>query len=355
MAKETPDGQEKTEDPSGRRKSQARQDGKVPRSEDINMVAGLVAAAGYFALGTGAMVDDGLQLMQHFFSHAGEIPLTESGVPGLVRMVCTHLLTMVLPLLLILMVVAVFANVFQFGFLFTLKPFKPDLSRFNTLKGIKRKVSLNNGVRLLKSVLKIAIIGAVPIMVILSEVNTLPLMIDQGVGDIMRRMGWLLLKILFFTTLVLLVLAIIDLIYERWKYTQDLKMTKQEKKDELRQSEGDPKVKARIRREQIAILRRAMMDAVPKADVVITNPTHYAVALKYDRLSMPAPKVVAKGARKTAQKIKALAREHDVPIVENKPLAQALFKMTEVGDIVPEELYTAVAAVLAYVYTRRAA
>lgn len=355
MAKETPDGQEKTEEASGRRKNEARQDGKVPRSQEINMVAGLVAATGYFALGAGTMIDDGLQMMRHFFSTADMTSLTASGVAGLVRLVSTQMLTMVLPFLLILMVVAVLSNVFQFGFLFTLKPFKPDLSRFNTLKGIKRKFSAQNGIKLLKSLVKIVIIAAVPIFVLLAEVDTLPLMIDQGIGDIMRRMGWLLLKILFFTTLALLILAIIDLIYERWKYSQDLKMTKQEKKDELRQAEGDPKVKARIRRAQIAILRRAMMDAVPKADVVITNPTHYAVALKYDRLTMPAPRVVAKGARKTAQKIKALAREHRVPIVENKPLAQALFKMTEVGDTVPEELYTAVAEVLAYVYTRRAA
>lgn len=353
MAKESSDGQEKTEDPTGRRLSRARSDGNVAKSQEMTMVAGLFAALLYFALRGGVMLRDIQRIMEHLLSHMAEMQPSIVSVVALLRELIQDLAAVLIPFMLILFVVAVMSNVMQFGFLFTLKPFEIKLSKFNTLKGLKQKFSPSNLVRLLRSLVRLAVVAWVPVVIIRSELDRLPLLMDMAVWDIMCRIGSLFLKILLYVSLVLLVLAIIDLVYQRWKHKRDLKMTKQEVKDEHKQLEGDPKVKARIRRLQIEMFRKSMLDAVPKADVVVTNPVHYAVALQYDRSKMDAPQVIAKGARKLAARIKEIAREHNVPVVENPPLAQSLYKMVEVGQSIPETLYKAVAEVLAYVYSKR--
>ena len=176
---------------------------------------------------------------------------------------------------------------------------------------------------------------------------------DMGVWAIISYIGITMIKIILAVAFVLLLIAIFDLYYTRKKHIEELKMTKQEVKDERKNAEGDPKVKARIRRLQLEEIRKRMMTSVPQADVVITNPTRLAIALKYDRSVSSSPVVVAKGARLIAEKIKQVARENNVPIVENKPLAQSLFKMVEIGESIPEELYKAVASVLAYVYNQK--
>jgi len=177
-----------------------------------------------------------------------------------------------------------------------------------------------------------------------------PALIHQEVGQILRFIAQTSLKVCFFVCLAMLILAVIDYIYQRWQYENDLKMTKQEVKDEQRQTYGDPKVKARIRGVQMEMARRRMMEAVPEADVVITNPTRLAIALKFDAQEMIAPRVLAKGAGFIAHRIREIAEENHIPIVEEKPLAQGLYKMVEIGDYIPAELYRAVAEVLAYVY-----
>lgn len=353
MAKESPDGQEKTEDPTGRRRGRARSEGNVAKSQEVTMVAGLFAVLVYFALRGGAMLRDIQTIMGHLLAHVAEMQLTIDSAVVLLRGLVQDMAVVLLPFLLVLVVVAVMSNVLQFGFLFTLKPFEFKLSKFNTIKGLKQKVSPSNLVRLLRSLLRMAVVAWVPFVIIRSEIDRLPLLMDMAVWDIMCRIGALFLKILLYVSLVLLVLAIIDLVYQRWKHTRDLKMTKQEVKDEHKQAEGDPKVKARIRRLQIELFRKSMLDAVPKADVVVTNPVHYAVALQYDRSNMDAPQVIAKGARKLAARIKEIAREHNVPVVENPPLAQSLYKLVDVGQSIPETLYKAVAEVLAYVYSKQ--
>jgi flagellar biosynthesis protein FlhB len=353
MAKEGTDGQEKTEQPTGRRKSKARSEGQVAKSQEINMVAGLFAALLYFALQGPVMLSHLQELSGHFFFRIHEYQLTIVSTVQLIRDLVNSMFLILLPYMLILFAVAVFSNIAQIGFLFTLKPFKPKLSKFNTIKGLKKKFSWSGLIRILRSIGRLAIILWVPYLIIKSEIVHMPLLMDVSISEILNYLGMLLLKIFFYTGLVLLLLALIDFIYQRWKHNRDLKMSKQEVKDEHKQSEGDPKIKAQIRRLQMQMLRKIMLDSVKKSDVVITNPVHYAVALKYDRNEMAAPTVVAKGARKLAEKIKSIARMHGVPVVENKPLAQMLYAHVDVGEAIPENLYKAVAEILAYVFTRK--
>jgi flagellar biosynthetic protein FlhB len=218
---------------------------------------------------------------------------------------------------------------------------------------MKKFVSLKSLVEVAKSMLKLAFVGGIAYAVIAKDMKLFPSQIQKGVGDIFLFIAALAFKIFLFVCLALIVLAVLDYIYQRWQYEQNLKMTKQEVKDERKQTEGDPKIKARIRSMQLEIAQRRMMESVPEADVVITNPTQLAVALKFDASDMIAPRVLAKGAGFIAERIKEIARAHDVPIVEDKPLAQAMYQMVEIGDYIPVELYQAVAEILAYVYRLR--
>jgi flagellar biosynthetic protein FlhB len=211
-------------------------------------------------------------------------------------------------------------------------------------------VSLKALVELAKSILKLLFIGLIAYILVKSDMDAFPELIHQEVGQILVFIARVALKIAFFVCLAMIVLAVLDFLYQRWQHEKDLRMTKQEVKDEQKQTYGDPKVKSRIRSMQLEMARRRMMEAVPEADVVITNPTHLAIAIKFDAAKMVAPQVLAKGAGHVAQRIKEIAAEHEVPLVENKPLAQALYKMVELGDYIPAELYRAVAEVLAYVY-----
>jgi flagellar biosynthetic protein FlhB len=205
-----------------------------------------------------------------------------------------------------------------------------------------------------KSILKLCIVGYIAYITVNGEIENLPPLMDKSIGDIMVYMGQISFKIILRTSWVLIVLAILDYVYQRWEYERGLKMSRQEVKDEYKLSDGNPIIKSRIRSIQIHMARRRMMRDVPKADVVITNPTHLAIALQYDRGKMIAPTVIAKGAGIVAETIKEVARKASVPIIENKPLAQALNKSVDIGETIPETLYKAVAEILAYVYRLKA-
>jgi flagellar biosynthetic protein FlhB len=215
---------------------------------------------------------------------------------------------------------------------------------------MKRIFSLRGLVELAKSILKILFIGGIAYSVVSGYLKDFPALVRWDLGALWSFTAEVTFKIIFYVFLAMLVLSALDYLYQRWQYEESLKMTKQEVTDEHKQSEGDPKVKSRIRSLQRQTAYHRMMAEVPKADVVITNPTHLAIALRFKSDEMPAPRVVAKGADYIAERIRETAREHNVPIVENKPLAQTLFKMTELGDYIPVDLYRAVAEVLAYVY-----
>jgi len=255
-----------------------------------------------------------------------------------------------LPVMAVAMIVAMFSNFLQFGFLFTTETMKLDLKKIDPIKGIKKIISLRAIVNLIKSLLKVAFIGSVTGMIIWMNLDDVLSLSFHSPWDTLTTVAKLAAMMGIASAIALLIIAILDYIYEKFEYEKQLRMSKQDIKDEYKNMEGDPLIKSKIKQRQREMAMRRMMQEVPKADVVITNPTHYAVALRYDDGSMDAPKVVAKGADFVAQKIKMIAKENDIVMVENRPLARALYDQVEIGEEVPEEFFKAVAEILAYVY-----
>ena len=245
---------------------------------------------------------------------------------------------------------ALLINVLQVGVNFTSKPLIPKLSKLNPISGVARLFSMRSLNELFKSILKIAIIATIAYVTIRGKMDRLVLMVEMTPAQIGYGAMALAFEIFVKTVMALAILAFLDFAFQKWQFLQDMKMTKEEVKEEWKQTEGDPHVKARIRSLQREASRKRMMSSVPQADVVVTNPTHLAVALSYDSDKASAPIVVAKGRALLAEKIKQIARENNVPIVEDKPLAQALYKQVEVGEVIPILFYQAVAELLAYVY-----
>ena len=344
------DDQEKTEQPTGKKLDKAREKGQVPKSQEVSSALILLSASGALLFVGPWMFRSLAELMQGVFQNLGTLEMQGASVRAFLLEIFTQFILVMMPFMLVIVVVGIGANLIQVGFLFTLEPFSPKFSKFNPITGMKKFVSLRSLTELIKSMLKISYIGGISWLVLKGELDAIPSLIDMGVGQILSFIGVVALKVMFYVSLGLMVLAAIDFTYQRWQHNKDLMMSKQEVKDEHKQSEGDPKVKSRIRQLQREMARRRMMAAIPDADVVITNPTHLAIAVKYNSEEMFAPQIVAKGAGLVAEKIRAAAVEHHIPIVENKPLAQTLFKAVEVGDFVPSDLYRAVAEVLAYVY-----
>ncbi|MBQ1336673.1 MAG: flagellar biosynthesis protein FlhB, partial [Selenomonadaceae bacterium] len=255
----------------------------------------------------------------------------------------------VFPIMISIMLIGLAINFFQVGLNFNTESIGFKLDKLNPINGFGRIYSKRTLVELVKSIFKIIVIGFFLYNYLKDEIPFMPQFIYYDLGTSLQEISKILFAMVFQVIAVIIIMAVLDYAYQKWQTTQDLKMTKQEVKDEMKQSEGDPQIKGKIRQKQRQMAMSRMMQEVPKADVIVTNPTHFAVALQYHQ-GMTAPLVVAKGQDLVAQKIKDAAREHDVPIVENKPLARALFFSVEIGDIVPPELYQAVAEVLAYVY-----
>jgi flagellar biosynthetic protein FlhB len=256
----------------------------------------------------------------------------------------------VTPLLATVFVTAILSNIMQVGFVLSGEPIKPKLSKLDPIKGLGRLFSKQSFMELFKSLLKLAIIGAVAYLTVRGEMKNLLLLGEMELNSIIAYILLTIFKIFIRCTLAMIFLVIIDYAFQKWDFEKRMKMTRKEVKDELKRTEGDPLVKSRIRSIQMQMARKRMMQAVPQADVVITNPTDLAVALKYDSSVMEAPKLLAKGSGRIAKKIKELAEEHDIPIVENKELAQGLYSSVEIGQEIPPILYQAVAEVLAYIY-----
>jgi flagellar biosynthesis protein FlhB len=341
--------QDKTEQPTGKKLADARQKGNVAQSREIPSVLILSGGLGVFFFGGSWMLGRLTDIMRGIYQRVGSQNMLPENMHSLFWELFTHSLVTLIPLMLIVMTAGVVGNVAQFGFLITGEKLTPDLTKLNPLSGIKRLFSLRSLVELVKSIIKLTIIGGVAYIVINRYLDQIPGLMQLSVGGIVGFIGQVSFQLGLYTCMVLFVMAMADFSYSKWQHNRDLKMTKQEVKDEHKQSEGDPSVKARIRSIQREMARRRMMEAVPEATVVITNPTHLAIALKYDD-GMHAPQVIAKGAGFVAQKIKSIAAENDIPLVENKPLARTMYKSIEIGDFIPADLYRAVAEILAYVY-----
>ncbi len=255
-----------------------------------------------------------------------------------------------LPLFLTLMVVAVVSNYMQVGSLLSFEAITPRFSKLNPMEGLKRLFSAQAMMEFAKSIFKLTVVGWIAWNTVSGELNSLLPLIDKSPGIILNYVGLVSFTLFWKVCLVMILLAILDFMFQKWEFEKNLKMTKQEVKEEHKQTEGDPHVKSRIRAIQREMAQKRMMAEVPEADVVITNPTHLAVALSYEAGRMEAPRVVAKGSGHVAQRIKEIARENGIPVIEDRPLARSLYTLVEVGGSIPENLYRAVAQVLAHVY-----
>ncbi|MEJ2641144.1 MAG: flagellar biosynthesis protein FlhB [Desulfosarcinaceae bacterium] len=341
--------QEKTEEPTPKKRSDAREKGQVPNSRELTSVVILLTALGIFFFGGNWMLGRLTEFMQITFSRAGSFEFKISTMSSYCWSVFTSGITVLAPVMGALMFAGIVGNVSQNGFLLTTEPLTPKLNKLNPISGLGRLFSLKSLTELVKSLIKLLIVGVVSYKVVRKEIDAFPGLVNLAAIDILVFISKLAFKTMLYTSLVMVLLAVADVAYQRWEHEKDLRMTKQEVKDEAKQQQGDPAVKARIRSVQREMARKRMMAAVPEATVVITNPTHLAIALKFEN-DLPAPVVLAKGAGHLAAKIRAIAAQNEIPIVEQKPLARSLYKLVEVGDYIPAELYRAVAEVLAYVY-----
>lgn len=341
--------EEKTEEATPKRKQEARQKGQVARSTELN--SALVVLIAFFILKIigGYIYNELANYMRVLFLDFSTNDFTAEFVQVLFINFMITFFKASLPIMLAIAVIALVSNLLQVGFVFTLEPLIPQFSRINPLTGLQRLFSKRSLVELVKAIIKIIIISYFVYRFIIKTSGEIPKLISAELADSLATAASLTLDLVFQISAVMIVLAAIDYFYQFWEYKESLKMSKQEIKEEYKQIEGNPQIKGKIKERQRAFAMQRMMQEVPKADVVITNPTHFAVALKYDQ-SMAAPTVVAKGQDFLAQRIKDVAKENRIIIVENKPLARSLYSAVDIGASVPPELYQAVAEVLAYVY-----
>ncbi|MDZ7373520.1 MAG: flagellar biosynthesis protein FlhB [candidate division KSB1 bacterium] len=342
--------QERTEQATPKRREEARQKGHVAKSVELNSAFVLLAWILMLYALSGSWLMGLASQWRRYFGSLSRVSITPDSVEGVLGTALLDLARFLAPALGVLLGAAVLANLAQVGFVFSGEPLVPKMERINPVQGARRLLSTRSLVELVKGLLKLLLVGWIVYGVLKGEKERILLLADQSPLQILSFIAAVSFKVGLRASLVLLALALADYGYQRFEYERSLRMTRQELKEELKQTEGDPLIKARIRSIQRALARRRMMKRVPESDVVITNPTELAVALKYDPKTMNAPTVVAKGARKLAQRIKEIAQAHGVPIVENKPLAQLLYRSVDIGMEIPVEAYQAVAEVLAYVY-----
>lgn len=342
-------GQEKTEQPTSKRRSEARKDGNVLQSKDISTVVMLFGVFYMVKVMLPRIYDTVQEYMQYAFSAFSlDAPLESS--PSIFIYTVVSLLKCSLPLLIVSVILGILGHGVQTRFLITFKPLRPKLSKLNPISGLKKLFGLKKVVDLIKNLIKIAILLVLLYNLLKSDLSEIALMFDMQAYSSTAFMLQMVYDLVVKVCLAFAVVAFFDFLYQRWDYESNLKMTKQEVKDEYKNQEGDPQIKGKQRQRMMEASRRRMMQQLPEADVVITNPTHFAVAIKYDPETYDAPFVVAKGADYLAQKIKDVAKENHIEIVENKPLARMLYANVDVGSVVPPELYQAVAEVLAFVY-----
>lgn len=342
--------EDKTEAATPRKREEARKKGQVARSSEANSALVLLSALIVLKYTggriTSVLQDTTVRLFTHLPSGDIKLEMVQAGAIALVL----ELGMALVPLLATVFVVAFCANVAQVGLLISMEPLMPKMSKLDPLGGMMRMFSSRSAVELGKAVLKVTLVAWVVYGFLRAEYPTVVQLVGADYQTMCSGIGTLAWKLLLKTTTVILIIAIFDYIYQRFQNEKNLRMTKQEVKEDMKRSEGDPQIKSRIRQRQREMSRQRMMQDVPKADVVVTNPTHFAVALKYDSEVSSAPKVLAKGQNLIALRIKEIAYENRVPVVENKPLARALYKSVDIGDEIPADLYQAVAEVLAYVY-----
>ncbi|MBE5864832.1 MAG: flagellar biosynthesis protein FlhB [Lachnospiraceae bacterium] len=349
-------GGEKTEPATEKKLSDARKEGQVAKSREIANGLGLLALFVVLRVWVGIMGQQFLDVFENIYGRISEtVVFWRGGMPGndiylVFREILIQVVIITGPLAIVGVIVAFVSDVVQVGWKPTSKPMQPKLSKMNPISGFKKIISLNSLVELIKSIAKIGLIVYICYNYLQDKWTLLFLLYDMPLLQALQLVATTVTDLGIRVAAVYMIIAAADFIYQKVKFARDMRMTKQEIKDEYKQQEGDPQIKGKIRQRMREASQRRMMQDLPKADVVITNPTHYAVAIKYDPEVADAPIVLAKGEDYMAAKIKEVAKEHKIEIVENKPLARMLYANVEIGQAVPPELYQAVAEVLAFVY-----
>ncbi len=346
---------EKTEKATPRKREEARKKGQVFRSNDLNSAFIILSVFAVIYFGFPYMLDSMQGFAKEYLAGRSVVDFN----PVVAYMILLESLYLMVKILLPILAVAVVAglasNLLQVGFIFSVEPLGMKLERINPIEGFKRIFSKRALVELVKSILKLVLTAYIVYQVGTKYIDLFPGLMDMEVIQIVSSLLAIIFEMAMKIGLVLIILGILDYLYQRWEHEQSLKMTKHEVKEEYKQVEGHPQIKARQKQKQRELAMRRMMTEVPKADVVITNPTHFAVALSYNAEQMDAPMVVAKGQGFVALRIKELAQINGVAIVENQELARNLFYICDLGDVIPENLYQAVAQVLAFVYRQKEA
>ncbi|WP_335870731.1 flagellar biosynthesis protein FlhB [Bacillus sp. 2205SS5-2] len=341
---------EKTEEATPKKRQESRKKGQTAKSQDMNTAFVLLAVFLFFTFGGSFFGGIVFTLFHHTFEDYLFMPLSVNTIETIAVEIFGQMMLLMGPIMLVAMIAAFVGNYLQIGFLFSAEPLTPKLEKIDPIKGFKRIFSMRAIVELLKSILKITFVGMATFIVLYSRIDEVLTLSFKSPATSVKIMLSLTVQMGISASVALLFLATFDYLYQKYDFEKNIRMSKQDIKDEYKNSEGDPLIKSKIKQRQREMAQRRMMQEIPQADVVITNPTHFAIALKYDEAKADAPIVVAKGVDFVAQKIKLIASEHDIIMVENRPLARALHDNAEIGESVPEEFFKAVAEVLAYVY-----
>ncbi len=350
MAEEGPTGGERTEAPSAKRREDFRKKGQVAQSKEVQTAALFTIVLLFWIFYMPVFWRGLMNLIKAFFQGISNFEATDASTIALAWFITQKSIILLAPLFILVLLIGFFSSFLQIGWLLTAKPLTPDFSKLDPIKGMGRFVSRKSFVELLKSLTKVALIAWVGYSTILGKFSEALLLADTTIVMTATFLAKTAALILAKICAILILIAFIDFLFVRWEMEEKMKMTKQEQKEEYKEMEGDPHVKAQIRSIQQEMARKRMMAEVPTADVVVTNPTHISVALKYSPDEMAAPVILAKGSDFIAMKIREIAREHKVPIIENPPVARLLHKL-DLGDPVPEEMFRAVAEILAHVYS----
>ena len=344
--------EDKSEEPTPHRLREAREKGQVAKSKEITTAILLLLSYYLFRYLGEYMWRNLVEMAQALFQMVPEATTNFNlGFAGYVLLIGLRSMALVLlPIFGITFAAALLAEAFQTGFVFSLDPLTPKLERVNPLEGLKRMFSMQGFVELVKSLLKIIIVFYIAWTAARDDLPFIIVLIETHPWNAIVLGGNIAFKIAMRVGTFYVIIALLDYLYRRWEYMRNLKMSRQEVKEEYKRLEGDPMVKQRMRDLQRQVAQQRMMSSVPQADVVVTNPTHYAVALKYEQAKMKAPVVLAKGENKVAEEIRRIAEAHEISVVQNEPLARSLYKSTRVNQQVPSDLYQAIAEVLAYVY-----
>ncbi len=350
MAEESSSGGEKTEEPSAKRRTDFRKKGQVAQSKEVQTAGLFTVTLLFWIFYMPGFWADLLELISSIWTNLNQFDGSPANVNSLLVFITKEMAFLLVPLFMLVMIVGVFSSLFQIGWLFTTKPLTPDFSKLSIIQGLGRIFSMRSVVDLFKSIGKVVLIGWVAYSTVIDHFNEALILVDTSPATAILFLGRVATLILAKVCGLLILIAAIDFMYTKHEMEEKMKMTKQEVKEEYKEMEGDPFIKGQIRRIQQEMAQKRMMADVPDADVVVTNPTHISVAIKYNTQSMDAPIVLAKGADHVAMKIREIARENEIPIMENPPVARLLHKI-DLGATIPEEMFKAVAEILAHVYS----